>query len=315
MATEATREGVSPEQGEQQGYQVKERDNALEMIAARREQELVASENDEGAGDDNGVQDEEQQQQDQEHGEEQEQEVEVKVDGQTVKVPVSKVIDAGIRTYQKEAAADKRLEEAARLKAEAERYAQWLATQGRGAEPQQQAQQQVPAWQERLDALGDAIQFGDKEQRNRAMLEYGQIMAGLGAQMALPHMQQAFAERELQQFNQQVAQWFASPPDKGGYGDIASDPELYGIAVALVDSKRANGDTRNSIDFYKEIGDTVRGLRGKFTGGTTASLDERRDKKRKMDSVPTLSGRATSQPQKEETREDVLESMRRSRAS
>ena len=94
-------------------------------------------------------------------------EYEVTVDGQKMKVPGQKIIDAGFRTFQKETAADYRLKTATELLKQAEeRAAQMIASA-----PAQAAQPAAaPASTEPTEAeLGNMLQYGTPEQASQAI--------------------------------------------------------------------------------------------------------------------------------------------------
>lgn len=116
-------------------------------------------------------------------------EVEVVVDGQTVKVPASKIVDAGLRTYSKEAAAELRLNLATRVLEEAKRKAAELPQEG--ARPEPRAEE--PAVEGPTDEeLADMLQFGSKEQAAKALA----ILRNTG-KAAKPEEVMAFVHQNL----------------------------------------------------------------------------------------------------------------------
>lgn len=176
----------------------------------------------------------------------------VKVDGQEVKVPGKAIIDAGFRTFQKETAADFRLQMASQLLKEAE---------GRARAAPGPAPQPAPAAKtEPSDAdLAQALQFGSPDQAAAALA----VLRGKGtvtpeqvSQFAAQHSRSAvkdeFAFQEASRFVQDE------------YGDLLGNDYLRRLFFAEENRRRApraqggEGDARPYRDLYKSIGDDLR---------------------------------------------------------
>lgn len=165
----------------------------------------------------------------------------VKVDGVEVEIPGQKIIDAGIRTFQKETAADFRLNQATQVLAEARASV---------TKPQPE---QTPQPAEMSDAdLAYALQFGTPEQateaakalRNRGTVSQEQVQSA--AQQART------AVRDELQFNEALN--FV----KSEYGDLFANDHLKRHFFNEESRHRASGDKRPYKDLYQAIGDDLR---------------------------------------------------------
>ena len=167
------------------------------------------------------------------------------VDGQTIEVEESRVIDSGKRTLQKEAAADRRLQEANRQKQEADREKQEAAELFRraraaaaaaGVDDQNQAlSQDAPQYQApATPAIDPAALLNELENR------VGQnVLAHIKAQRAVDTFRQEFPE-------------------------IAADPNLWQIAANLeqrrLEEAAALGEPLDaSLEAYRKHGAEIRG--------------------------------------------------------
>lgn len=226
------------------------------------------------------------------------------VDGKPLKVKGSKIIEAGFRTFQKESAADYRLE----LATKTLREAQQIASQ---AKPIQEAIQTPPEINDLQ--LAELIQFGTKEQAADALKLLRQqnpatvTKDGLQTYMReqLPHFVQA------QMLFQQAAQFAQSE-----YGDLLNDPYLKPLFLMKEEEFRKAGDQRPPMELYKSIGEDIRKHfnRPKSTP-TVTSMEARKEAKAKAPAVPRLAssrlgGEATQKPK---TREEIIDGMRKAR--
>jgi hypothetical protein len=280
---DAIREDViNEEQGQEQEQEqepseptgrLAEIEGLAEKVRAEREEEPIQSEVDEEK--DEQVPPEKP---GQEAGEP-EQTVKVVVDGQEREVPLSKVLDAGKRTFQKESAADRRLEEATRLLNEARQRAPQPPVQP----PVQDAEEEETD----LSSVVKAIQYGTEEEAAEALKK----VLGAGQRKAAPTPDQVAEIAINRMRDEQILQQFLQPPDKGGFKDLTDDPYLYGQCVARVNLKRANGDTRTGFDLYKEVGDEVRAWRDGFVQKAAPSKSKQ-ERKRSMESLPSASAKA-----------------------
>ena len=163
------------------------------------------------------------------------------IDGQSVQVPVSKIIDTGQRALQKELAADLRLNQASALLAEAKRIAE-------NQQPAQQSQQ-TAIGDLNDDQLAELIQFGTREQATQAVKV-------LRSQNAIKHEEivRAAQQAVAPQMAFEAAKTYAITE----YGDILNDPDLGAIFLNRENALRKAGDQRGYVELYKAIGDDMR---------------------------------------------------------
>ena len=218
--------------------------------------------------------------------------VAIKVDGKIQHVPKDKIYEAGLRAVQKESAADKRLEEATRLLAEA---------QQRYAQPQQNSPPSQ-AWDEATIAY--ALEHGNDEQKVEAVRQLrGREQTATPAQIAEYATTTVLDKVDFQN----AAEWFQSE-----YKDVVGDPYLLQLAAAKEVQMRNSGDERPRRALYKDIGDELR----KWRGGSVAapSLDQKREQKASVTNLPSASVRKAAPPeQKAKTPSDIIEDMRKRR--
>ena len=166
--------------------------------------------------------------------------VEIKVDGEVEKVKQSEVDAAGgVRALQKERAADKRLQEAARRARELERREAELAEREKGLQrPSEQetgseAQQPPPARfdKQKLIELTNKIQYGDAEEAAEAMEEI-LSSANMGSAPQKVDTQQIAAQVRADIQGEKVLRRFAASPDDGGFGDL-QDTRFASIPTTL----------------------------------------------------------------------------------
>lgn len=181
-------------------------------------------------------------------------EYEVVVDGQRMKVKGKAIIDAGYRTFQKETAADFRLQMASELLKEAE-------VKMRGATPQGTPPKSEPeAPKGKTDAeLANDLQFGTPEQAAGALTE----IRGRGA--VTPEQVQGFISQQVgfkvqDELQFQDAMKFVQTE----YADLLSNDYIKRLFFVEENRRRApkdrggEADRRPYKDLYKSIGDDLR---------------------------------------------------------
>ncbi len=166
-----------------------------------------------------------------------EEERELIVDGQRIRVPISKIIDSGIRTLQKETTADMRLNAATELLRSAQERAQ-------PAPAEQQAQ---PSDEDAL--LARQIQFGTEDEAKAAIARLRNAQPAITPQQIDAYVQKQLAVRlpEHQAFHEANA-WLASE-----HTAITSDPELKFMFDLAEDRARKAGDRRPYKELYADI--------------------------------------------------------------
>lgn len=215
--------------------------------------------------------------------------VTIKVDGEERQVPRALIEEAGIKTLQKESAADRRLEEATMLFKQAQELQKNLQPP-QGAAPAQTEDESVQ--------LARAIQYGSEEEAAAVIKR----LQAEGRSQATPEQMAAFIGDQIE-----LREAFKS--FKTDYPEIQSDPHLTALAIQMEDSARRNGDKRPYRELYSAIGEHLRTWRG----GNTSTV-EKRERKATVQTIPTAAGRlpAPVQP-KPKTTAEILDDIRRAR--
>lgn len=207
------------------------------------------------------------------------------VQGQQVQVKKSQLIDAGRRTLQKEATADKRLQEATEMHRQAQAYLASLKQQHQPSSDAD-AQTQSPS----SDATNGT---GDQRQATQETIR------------ALVRQEQWLATAET------AAQRFMSE-----FKDIAEDPLLMRLASQLEDDRIAQAKAEGIAlgdpwEAYKKHAETIRTRFGKPQTEKAAVSEDRIERKRSTTTVVGAGARMqSSQPQKPPTTSEQIEKMR-----
>lgn len=235
------------------------------------------------------------------------QKVKVKVDGVEQEVDV----DTLVRTYQKNSAADRRLEEATRLLREAEERAAAQAanpgkTQGVGEQTPDDLRQEAAQIIDKMydgdkDAAADALihllakaKGGDQPTQAPVELDEGAITDRVLARMAVNT---------------------AFETIKSDYPDIISDPDLEVLTAMKIDRAVAQGTPRAQamLDAAAEVYKTL----GKEPAGRQKAVQpsSRQDNKARLDNIPAASATATPSepPQENPSPSSVIAEMARKR--
>lgn len=212
--------------------------------------------------------------------------VSIVVDGQTIEVDEDKIIEAGKRTLQKESAADRRLQEAARLKQQAEALLN-QAQQGRNESPPSQDAAQT----------AQAINGFTPETLTT-------LVQGLRTEVTKEVMTSLSAQEAVSKFRQEFV-------------DIAQDPDLWLIAVKknqdrLDHAMAVGAPPGDDLDAYRKIGAEIR---AKFQPPKAVEVpQDKADRKRTITAIPAVNAKApTPQEQKPKTLSEQIEEMRRKR--
>ena len=242
-----------------------------------------------------------------------EEERELIVDGNHIKVPLSKILDAGTRALQKESAADARLAAATQLLQQAQERAKQAPQSP--AEPQERRE---PSQEPDDAALARAIQFGTEAEAAAAL----KALRGQGRPTD-PRATVDFIRNTLMvQLPQQVAFQNANEWVRGEYKEIFSDPDLQQLFMQKESRLRQEGDQRPFKELYKGIADD---LVTKFKLRDTETLQTRNDTSkepadrltRKIAAPKVITGaggkQAAPAEQKPETLTQYIERTRRAR--
>jgi len=197
--------------------------------------------------------------------------VSIVVDGMTVEIEESRLIEAGKRTLQKESAADKRLQEAAQLKKQWEEETRRLQARASGEQEQPAPSQDAPQpaiSPETLDVLLENKLYN------------------LDAKKAAAKFKQDFPE-------------------------IAADPHLMEMAASLENKRLATvtalGESYGDpFDAYHKHGEAIQQWMGKFKPAAVAT-EEKIERKRTIVAVPSASAKAPAPvEEKEPTVQQVI---------
>lgn len=249
-------------------------------------------------------------------------EYDVVVDGHTIKVPGTKIIEMGKRTLQKEAAADLRLQLAERILREAEaRAAQAPATGEAPRGPQAPAASapkapEAPKGPTPLE-LAEAIQFGTKEQAAQAI---EQLSRQQGAPVT-PEQVLSFVQGNLgKMVSGEIEFREAASFVQSEYKDIMSHPYLKQLFFMEENKRRDAGDRSSYKDLYAAIGNDLRKAfnlqPAPAAPAPTTTMAERREQKvATTPPVPRTTAARLEAPAapKAPTVNQVIDSMRKAR--
>ncbi len=160
------------------------------------------------------------------------------VDGQRMRVPLSRILDAGTRALQKETAADMRLAAATEL---------LKSAQERMVSP---PVQQVTAQPSDEDAaLARAIQFGTEDEAKAAIAKVRNATPAITPQQIEAYVQQSLAQKlpDHQAFNE-ANHWLRTQ-----YSAITSDPDLKFLFDQKEELARKGGDRRPYSELYADL--------------------------------------------------------------
>ena len=234
--------------------------------------------------------------------------VKITVDGEEKEVLLSDVLDAGTRTYQKESAADKRLEEATRLLKE--------------AKEQKPTDDDIPGDDEdgftgsmTPKQIAEALQYGTAEEAAVAVEQMNS--QGRSREAVTPERVQEITRETVRSTNnaEKIAHKFDSPADKGGFKDLADDPHLRRMVIDGVNEQLKAGKP-NTWETYEAAGTKVRGWLEERTGGTPKdSFTDKKERKKTIDNVQAAGaakGNVNQKP-KGQTASEVIEEIGASR--
>ena len=245
--------------------------------------------------------------------------VKVKVDGEEFDAPEAEVTEyGGIKAYQIHKAAEKRLKEAKEVMERARQgEAQTKAMQDMVANlvKNQAPAQPTQTEDQFIQSKVDVIRFGTPEESAAALKEI------ISRQKIDPNqiIEQA---TEKMRHDQAVAEFDKEFPD------IATNPVLLKTALWMrnegVQAARQKNDRVNWVEFYKGIGNQIRGAiprqhqpqsQAATAEGNTSPQADKEARKASISEPPKAAAARAEAPAepKEETREDSLRRMRKAR--
>ena len=252
--------------------------------------------------------------------EQEEEMVKLVVDGTEQEVPLSKVMDAGKRTLQKETAADKRLEEATSLKKSAEQLladARKKTGQAPGADDGAGEKPQVKddEFKAKKKTWIQAIQYGEEAEAEKALDEMMDVM-GRGSTTVTSKedlstlVKQALDEREQQEVQkglEKIRSKFNSSKDEGGFDDLAGSPYLMDEVSKLVDERLKDG-APNVWETYEAAGTEIRTRRETAVKPAgKVKVDDLSEKRRRKAGIDNVSGVGAKSTSSKTTDEEVSE--------
>jgi hypothetical protein len=243
--------------------------------------------------------------------------VKIKVDGQELEVDEEQIRTAGIRTLQKETAADKRLEEATRLFKEAQ-AAIAVAQQGAVQDPNKGGASLPHAGGGAADVLTDEafteavkkIQYGSEQEAGAILKDLitKAARAGQPEQLTLDRVAEMLDFRD-------ATRWAHDE-----YKDILGDPKLKALFSSEEKRLRAAGDMRPYREVYKDIGDGLREWKKGFApepkqpANPGTSRETVKERKASVVVIPSAAARREAPPQpKEPTASQTIDKMREAR--
>lgn len=211
-------------------------------------------------------------------------EIELVIDGEKVKKTKAEILEIGRKAAQKEMAADRRLEEAARIKREAEAE---LARSRSAATRTPQTEPDTPpatppaaavdydkAVAEKRKALREAMNYGDEADQETAQVEYEKALRdqfNAGRQPAnakdreylddINDIRVLTKNVKAQLARESIVDRFTAPETDGGFADIWGDPALQ--AQVMQEVNRSIEAGANDLDWktYESAGKKVRAYR------------------------------------------------------
>ena len=235
----------------------------------------------------------------------------LKVEGQDVQYPKSKIMDAGQRALQKELTADKNLEEAKRIRTEADDLMAKATELMENAE-KGKAQSEDANLNEKLSDIAGRLQFGDEEDGQVALKELVDLF-----QMNTGKVDTDALTRQVMQDVQERTDWQnASAYVEEHYDDVMSDDIMRREFGRRENEYRDAGDERPYKDLYIAIAEELRDYRKGLSPTSVAdSLTERRERKKTSEAPPSGHSVQSKQVQTEKpkTTTDVIAEMRKAR--
>jgi len=252
----------------------------------------------------------------------------VKVYGEEKEVPEEEIIEAGIRTYQKETAADVRLREAAEKQRAIEAREAALAELEKRLEEQQRAEPTkkesratAEVDDEFLTSVVDSLMDGEEDRAKAAIKEI--------INRAQHREERHFSETEISRMVQQEVDrretareaeqrktamndanaWFSQ-----NYGWVEQDPGLESFAQSQGKRLVSEHPEWSPHRVVEEIGKTVDAFVSRFKQPENDPLEHKREAKRQTDNPPAASGRAPSPPEsKPKTKRDAFAEIKKAR--
>lgn len=248
---------------------------------------------------------------------EQEEMITIKVNGQEQQVPRSQVLEHGVRTLQKESAADKRLAEASNLMRQAQSYEQQV----------RQLEQEILVKQAQSTGKAPSrVDVTDAKERARQVIskmmdgeedEAADLLAEIvsGRDTATPPIDaQRIATEAAELAGQRIETKSALKQFNAEYPDILADPYLYELTDQETIKVQREHPEWGLSEILQEAGSRVRQWKGGIGEKETGLSETEQRKRGAQKPIRAASARAETPPeQAPPTRSDVVANMRKQR--
>jgi len=247
--------------------------------------------------------------------------VTVKIDGVETQVKRDKILDAGVRTFQKESAADKRLQEASvqlkklqQFEHELRQREEALAT----ALPSKDEPKQSETDQQVYRKTAEALYSGDEEaaaEALRALLE-GREQAKPATPAAPQVDQEALVQEVVRQTRYTMSVENARESFASEFTEILADPVLARLAneesAALLETNPDFTPRQNLMEAGTRVRKWVEAHGGEHH--TPAPESKKTERKRALKPVKAAGGKTPGEPEvKPKTGSDIVAEMRKQR--
>ena len=303
------------------------RDNLLEMIAEEseddRKDDFETEDSEDETEQENAEELEEEQEveeaeQDQEVVEEDESEERSEeeydtliIDGKEVKKTKSEIYEEGRRALQKEIAADKRLQEATKLRDDYQKLTGETRKQTRepdGFEPY--IEQATNEYEVAKKKYVKAQVEGDQDEIMTAFDELNKA-GGKLQQIEIDRETLRHQRETTENFKRQ----FAKPPEEGGIGDVFNDRRAFAIAREEANILIENGASPTSMETYRKAADMARKTLGWIKterepdSNEQEQIAKKKERKRKLDIVKPKNQKTKTKHEKDKppSHDEVVE--------
>lgn len=248
--------------------------------------------------------------------------VTIVVDGVEQQVPASKVYEHGIRTLQKESAADKRLAEASHRVRQAAEYEQRVRAQveARLRAAQQQQNDGAPLSKKQdVDVRAKARQIidkildGDEDEAAEALAE------AMGRQQATPQIDpQRLVQETTRQVQRSLEQQTAIERFRQDYSHIANDANLWNMTdqetIRVAKEHPDWGPSQVIAEAASRVDNWVRSVAGGPRQSETPAPEGKQERKRTKETLkPANARQAPPKEKKPATRSEIVAEMRKRR--
>lgn len=224
--------------------------------------------------------------------------IDLVVDGEKKSLKVSEVVSIA----QKNMAADKRLQDAEATKKKAEEHLKTVQDLPKvDNEPDKLDEDLNEAIAEKRTAYLHAMNYGEADEQEAAMIEYEKLVRGSGDQKTdTKDLEERITANIKQKLTgEQINDRFDLPPEKGGFSDIRSNTRLMKMCWNEIQDAIEGGADGSKWETYRDIAIDVR---NEFIGeakpdkpASDKALEEKKmRKKRKVDNLKTISEKSGS---------------------